>query len=173
MGAELIFRVKKGATLKEIQEISDWLWEKSPTNNYLKTINEDIYLNSQLDLELAKKEGNAWQEYFKIMLGKGSLKVSGGARVEAEKNGVDEEKLLTLWTQAFEELNTQFPDMMRYYIRSCAFVPFKQYYFNHEQVFKITNGGTLFSGINKYDENKEKYDVYMSIFEKLNQKEAA
>ena len=151
MGAELMFRADKEATRKEVVVIADWFYEESETNKKLKRIKEGFaaYLNSDVDILIAKRENPHMVSFFKQFHGKGSIKVNGIDPDDLADAGVTDEEVFELWTKLFEEANAKFPGKMRYYLGSCAFVPGDEGYFSDEQVARITQGGVLFSGQKK------------------------
>jgi hypothetical protein len=157
MGAYLYFR-----TTSNPDAVNDYL-ETSKTQVKLREIDEQgIFIVDSQHLDWVKENRPDLLNRETTKLGIGDIKTSGGISFKASEAGYDEEDLLEMWTQIFEELNKRFE--MKYYAHSCAFSE-DGHYFSLEQMKRITDNGKLLSGKSSKSEHVvELYNKYYEAF---------
>lgn len=156
MGAYLYFKTNSNP-----DAVNDYL-ETNETQKILREIDEQgIFLIDNQHLEWVKENRPDLLEWEMPKLGTGDIKTSGGISFKADEAGYDEEDLLEMWTQIFEELNKRFE--MKYYAHSCAFSEDGNY-FSIEQMKRITDNGKLLSGKSSKSEHVvELYNKYYAL----------
>lgn len=152
MGAYLYFK-----TTSNPDQVNNYL-ETNEVQQKLSSLDEQGIFIVNLDhLEWIKENRPDLLKWEESKLSTGDIKTSGGISSKADEAGYDEEDLLEMWTQIFEELNKRFE--MKYYAHSCAFSE-EECYFSLEQMKRITNNGALLSG--KSSKSEHVVELYNS-----------
>lgn len=156
MGAYLYYKTKSNP-----DEVNDYL-ETNELQKKLSELDEQgIFVVDGNHLEWVKENRPDLLDWEAQKFGTGDLKTSGGISFKADEAGYDEEDLLEMWTQIFEELNKRFE--MKYYAHSCAFSEDGNY-FSIEQMKRITQDGKLLSGKTSSSEHVvELYNKYYAL----------
>lgn len=162
MGAYLYYKTESNP-----DEVNDYLETNELQKNLSELEEQGIFVVDGQHLEWVKENRPDLLDWEAQKFGTGDLKTSGGISFKANEAGYNEEDLLEMWTQIFEELNKRFE--MKYYAHSCAFSEDGNY-FSIEQMKRITQDGKLLSGKSSSKENVvELYNKYYAL---LSQPEA-
>jgi len=145
MGAYLYYKCARRCNSAALK-LNEFL-SKDEFNKKLQEVDAAFFVFDETDVQYEIDHGGIESsiEYCRDNIAQNAYKVSS-IEDTVEKLHIESDEFFEQVTQMFERINHKFK--MKYLARSCAF---GSYYFNDNQIMRMTNNGALLSGSNKHE----------------------